>query len=113
MDANRIIIRVVIPFVISICTLLLLFIITVSARGIILSSDFSHQSGKLGEYKALIIGINEYKDPKISDLKTAVNDAKSMAKLLGERYGFSDIKLLSDHEATKGSIFRASAIHCI
>ena len=107
MDANRIIIRVVIPFVISICTLLLLFIITVSARGIILSSDFSHQSGKLGEYKALIIGINEYKDPKISDLKTAVNDANSMAKLLGERYGFNDIKLLLDHEATKGSIFRA------
>ena len=28
--------------------------------------DLSHRSGKLGIYQALLIGIDDYKDPKIS-----------------------------------------------
>ena len=107
MAANRLIILIVSFLVASICALLCPIAIQASARGITLISDLSHQNSELGEYKALIIGINEYKDPKISDLKTAINDATAMAKLLGERYGFSDIKLLLDHEATRGSIYRA------
>ena len=67
--------------------------------------DLSHKSGKLGEYKALIIGINDYKGPKIPDLKTPINDATSIAKVLKEKYEFK-VKLLLDREATKEAIYK-------
>jgi len=69
-------------------------------------SDLSHQSGKLGVYRALIIGINDYKDPKIPDLKTALSDSSAMAKLLRERYGFR-VELLLDRKATRKAIYQA------
>ena len=53
-----------------------------------------------GRYKALVIGNNNYRD--LPDLKTAVNDARAVAKLLTDDYGF-DTKLLID--ATRGDIF--------
>ena len=52
------------------------------------AKDLDHTSGKLGIYKALIIGIDQYDDPNISDLKTAVRDAKAMAEVLRKSYGF-------------------------
>ena len=73
-------------------------------RGISVINDLSHKSGKLGAYRALIIGINDYKDPKIPDLQTAVSDAKDMAELLIKRYGFQ-VNLLLDQEATKVPIY--------
>ena len=75
-------------------------------RGISVIRDLSHQSGRLGAYRALIIGINDYQDPNIPDLETPVNDAQAMAKLLRDRYGFQ-IELLLDRKATKEAIFRA------
>ncbi len=77
-----------------------------AARGISVISDLNHRSGKLGAYRALIIGINDYKDPKIPDLETAVNDARAMAELLGKRYGFK-VKLLLNRKATRKAIYRA------
>ena len=68
--------------------------------------DLSHQSGKLGEYKALIIGINDYIDPSIPDLETAVYDARSIGSILKERYGFK-VNFLLDREATKKSIYQS------
>ena len=53
-----------------------------------------------GRYKALVIGNNNYRD--LPKLKTAVNDARAVAKLLTDDYGF-DTKLLID--ATRGDIF--------
>jgi len=67
--------------------------------------DLSHQSGKLGGYKALIIGINDYKDPKIPDLETAVSDAKGIAKVLKEKYGFQ-VNVLLNHKATREVIYK-------
>jgi len=67
--------------------------------------EFTHESGKLGKYKALIIGINDYEGPKIPDLETATNDATAFAKVLKEKYGF-EVKLLLDREATKEAIYR-------
>jgi Caspase domain len=77
-----------------------------AARGISVNKDLSHKSGKLGAYRALIIGINDYKDPKIPDLKTAENDAKDMAELLSDSYGFQ-VQLLLGRKATKEAIYRA------
>ena len=67
--------------------------------------ELTHESGKLGKYKALIIGINDYKGPKIPDLETATNDATAMAEVLKEKYGF-EVKLLLDRKATKEAIYR-------
>jgi len=65
--------------------------------------DLSHKSGKLGAYRALVIGINDYQDKKIPALKTAVNDAREFANLLKTRYGFQ-VTLLLDRQATKQAI---------
>jgi uncharacterized caspase-like protein len=77
-----------------------------AVRGISVIKDLNHKSGKLGAYRALIIGINDYKDPKIPDLKTAVNDALAMAELLSENYGFQ-VELLMGRKATKEAIYQA------
>ena len=106
MDINRSKTAIVSLFMITICFLLLLLSTNADSRGISVISDLSHQSGKLGAYRALIIGINDYKDPKIPDLETAVNDASAMAKLLRKRYGFQ-VKLLLNRKATREGIYRA------
>ena len=53
--------------------------IIAATRGLQMIGDLSHQSGKLGAYRALVIGIDDYKDPKIPDLNTAIKDAQAMA----------------------------------
>jgi formylglycine-generating enzyme required for sulfatase activity len=106
MDINRSKLLIVSLFLITICFWFLPFFAHTDSRGISVISDLSHQSGKLGSYRALLIGINDYNDPKIPDLETAVNDASAMAKLLRERYGFR-VKLLLDRKATKKAIYRA------
>ena len=59
-----------------------------------------------GTNYALIIGINEYENHP--NLKTAINDADAVAKLLEERYFFEkeNIIILKDREATKDHIMR-------
>ncbi len=105
MDIDRFKSAIQTLFIISICVWLLPLSIQASSRGIKVISDLSHKSGKLGAYQALIIGINDYKDPKIPDLETAVNDARAMAKVLRERYGFQ-VKLLLDDKATRKTIYQ-------
>jgi len=55
-------------------------------------------------YYALVIGNNKYRDPKVNQLKTPVNDAIAVAQLLQDRYGFKT-QLLRD--ATRGDIMTA------
>ncbi len=57
--------------------------------------------------KALLVGINRYKDPG-NDLSGCVNDVLLMARMLREEYGFArkDVKLLTDGEATGDNIRR-------
>lgn len=54
---------------------------------------FSH-----GQYRALIIGNNNYQDPKAlwTPLKRAVSDAKAVEKLLVDHYGFTDVERLEN-----------------
>jgi len=42
-------------------------------RAIKVINDLSHKSGKIGTYRALIIGINDYKDSRIPDLATPLS----------------------------------------
>ena len=55
-----------------------------------------------GNYYALVIGNNDYRN--IPKLKTAVKDARAVAKLLGEKYNFT-VTLLEN--ATRSDIFLA------
>jgi len=106
MDINRSKLAIVSLFIITICFWHLPLCVHADYRGISVISDLSHQSGKLGAYRALIIGINDYKDPNIPDLETAANDARAMADLLRKRYGFK-VKLLLDRKATRKAIYQA------
>jgi len=54
---------------------------------------------KFGDYHALVIGIDEYK--YLTPLKTAIADAKEMAKVLKDNYGFKVTTLLNP---TRGDI---------
>ncbi len=60
-----------------------------------------------GTFRALIIGNNDYRDPKGKwpSLKTASFGAQSVANLLKNQYGFTDIELLIN--ATRSEILRA------
>ena len=87
-----------------------LFVCAVSAnasRGLKITQidELSHRSGKLGEYKALVIGINDYKDPNVPDLETAVNDANAVARVLKDKYGFK-VEFLLDEKATREAIYK-------
>lgn len=76
------------------------------SRAIRVIRDLSHESGKLGAYRALIIGINDYEDKRIPPLKTAINDAKTLAEVLRDKYGFQ-VELILDHKATKKALYKS------
>jgi len=64
---------------------------------------------------ALLVGINRYQSEGINRLTGCVNDVHAMKELLVSRYGFapSDVKTLTDAEATKDSIIRQFNDHLI
>ncbi len=63
--------------------------------------DVEYDSGKL---HAFIVGIDRYEN--LNDLKTAVKDAKAVATVLRNKYGFNHIKLLLNEDATRTGILR-------
>jgi hypothetical protein len=69
--------------------------------------NFEHQPrlSDNGKYYAIVIGINKYRPP-LSTLITPVNDARAIAAVLTESYGFQ-VKLLLDQDATRGNILDA------
>jgi hypothetical protein len=62
-------------------------------------------AGQIGSFYALVIGINDYHAP-LPPLKTAVNDAKAVGKMLEEHYGFK-VQYLLDAQATRFNILDA------
>ncbi len=69
--------------------------------------DLGRMSGKLLKYHDLIIGVNDYKDEKTPDLKTAVKDAGAVETILKKRRGFREITVLNNRKATNSAIDRA------
>lgn len=59
--------------------------------------------------RALCVGIDTYSTPNVPPLHGCVQDARSVAQLLRERFGFAnaDVKELHNQQATKDNIFRA------
>lgn len=58
---------------------------------------------------ALIVGIDNYKNPKIQKLSGAVNDTALMSELLIRKYGFrpEDVHILRDAQATRKNILES------
>jgi hypothetical protein len=54
---------------------------------------------------ALVVGINTYKH--WSNLRSAANDAEAVAKLLKTQYGYKDVTLLLNEQATRRNILSA------
>ncbi len=69
-------------------------------------TDLDHHNRSAGAFRALVIGINEYADPGIEDLDTAVSDARAVAEVLKEGYGFT-VRTLINGQATKAKIYDA------
>ena len=59
--------------------------------------------------RALCVGIDTYSTPNVPPLHGCVQDARNMARVLTERFGFStaDVKELHNERATKDNILRA------
>ncbi|MCX5808027.1 MAG: caspase family protein [Proteobacteria bacterium] len=87
------------------CMSLFVLVVCIAALGFVFASDeqrgiqfapeaASNIAEDFGNYYAIIIGINNYE--KWPKLKTAVNDAETLAKTLKEHYGFKDVTLISD-----------------
>lgn len=66
-----------------------------------------------GETYVLLVGINEYKDPDIPDLRFAENDAGSMYAFFKEITKEKNIRFLRGQEATKRNILRAFFEHLV
>lgn len=75
-----------------------------TTRGAKLDSDRPPAAPANSKYYALVIGIDQYQH--FPPLKTAVNDAQSIAHVLTTRYGFK-VKLLVDADATRDNIIDA------
>ncbi len=101
------------------CVSIILFLVTIAlsfplsffpaygSRGIVIT-ELEKATGKtIGTFRALIIGIDEYRDSSIPDLKTPVNDARELSELLKGEYGFSDVTLLIDSQADASNIIRS------
>ena len=65
---------------------------------------------ELGTYHALLIGINDYQHTEFAPkLRTAVNDVQMLGRVIIDDYGFKNVKLVLDRQATRAGILRALA----
>jgi len=62
---------------------------------------------EVGAYYALVVGIDDYEDKAMLDLRCAVKDASEVAKVLREDYGFRDVILLLNEQATDEAVWKA------
>jgi len=61
----------------------------------------------LDGYRALLIGVNDYRDSGIADLQTPEQDVRALRSLLRGQYGFGDVTTLTGASATREGIIDA------
>jgi len=74
-----------------------------SRQGDAVPLPFAEEPEESGKNYALVIGINKYQ--QLTPLNTAVNDAREVAQVLQEQYGFTPT-LLVDENATRSAILK-------
>lgn len=79
------------------------------------AGDSTTSPTRVPEKRALLIGIDEYASPDVSDLRGAVNDVKKMKVLLTTKFEFPEenIEVLTDSQATHDGIIEAIQDHLI
>ena len=94
-------------FIVLVCAIFFLSSAALSAeeRGITSPASKSQKPPILGKYSAFIVGINAYKE--WYPLQTAVKDATALKELLITQYGFDQVLLITDRDATQFNIINA------
>jgi tetratricopeptide (TPR) repeat protein len=95
--------------ILFVCCHLPFFLFTQNQKGA--APIGNHQSPVTGTTRAVVIGISDYQDVGIPDLRFAVRDAQAFAVFLQSKAGSSlppeNIKLLLDEQATTGNLVAA------
>ena len=94
----------------ALCFALLLVVPSMSAqpqRGLEPVQPLPAANGGIGNFYALVIGINDYHAP-LPPLKTAVDDGRAVGKMLEQSYGFK-VQYLLNADATRFNILDALA----
>lgn len=81
---------------------------TVKTEEMVAKTSFDAALGTdVGNYYALIIGVDDYADPEIVDLDNPVSDAKALKKVLSEQYIFAEENIDFIENATRAQIIDA------
>lgn len=75
-------------------------------RGLANAKKSTGSSYIQGEYRALLIGNNEYQNEKWPTLTTAVRDVEQLANVLIERYGFAEENVIVKTNATRREMLK-------
>jgi len=67
--------------ILCICGLVYSSSLSEAYRAVKVIDDLRHGSGKIGTFRALIIGINDYEDERIADLSTPLSDARATSPI--------------------------------
>lgn len=76
----------------------------VTANGSFESNTLIHSDVVHAEYHALIIGVEEYNDPGITNLDRPIDDAEKLYDVLNKKYGFKDENTTFLKNPTKSDI---------
>src|SRR5262245_8926805 len=57
-------------------------------------------------YRALIVGVEKYRDPRVPDTPGCEADARAMERLIRSVYKFTEVKVLINEDATASNIER-------
>jgi hypothetical protein len=69
--------------------------------------ELSNNLDNVGNYFALIIGINDYQDKRIPQLDNPIKDAKTLKNTLVQKYTFENNNVIYLENANRKSIFKA------
>ena len=81
-------------------------VVCANNRGIARIGQLTHTNKQVGTYRALLIGIQNYNDPKIPDLETPLKDVREIGAVLKDRYGFK-VDMLLEGAATREAMYKA------
>ncbi|WP_044211232.1 caspase family protein [Flammeovirga sp. OC4] len=78
------------------------------ARGLVITNPVNTSNyQKAGDYHALIIGVQNYKDNSINDLRFPLRDAQNFNDILVQKYGFQPKNIIFLADPTRSQVLQA------
>jgi hypothetical protein len=71
------------------------------------NSPSPHPDGKVGKRLAVCIGISQFKDPRVPQLRVCHQDAERVARMLQQKCGVDRVVLLTNEQATLAAMRKA------